>query len=224
MKNHIDEESTRTSRFHLGYLFHYPKIGQDEPFQLDICISQTPTEQHYDPKRVELNVVSYDQERVEHLKVTHPWNSRTTYRICAGVIRLIDRIGKVEEALTFGANLSIDPGEQVTCLFITSPAPIIKITNTTALNELLRDEIEILWAERRAHLLVKPGDFEKRLIKADPLLLYEASLNAMIAKFESPNCNETLDREALHYFQTDKARLAKASLIAGQESMLEDIL
>ena len=224
MKNHIDENSFRSNPFHLGYLFHYPQIGQDEPFRLDICIAETPTEQHYDPEKVELTVVSYDQERVEHLKVKHPWNSRPDYRVCAGVVRLLDRKGKVEEALTFGANLSIDPGEETTCLIITSPAPIIKITDTTALNELLRDEIEILWAERRAHWLAKPGEFDKRLIEADPLLLFKASLNVMIDKFDSSKRKEPLDHEALHYFYTEKERLARAGLRADLEPELGEIL
>ena len=214
MSDKLEGKNNQQNPYHLGYLFHYPKFDQDEPFQLDISIAGVPTQQHYDPERVEMTVVSRDKERLTHLVVDHPWSYGENYQVCAGVIRMIDRKEKVEEALTFGANLIIKSESQITSLTITSPAPILKITNTNRQVELLRDEYEMLLAERRANWLNSPGEFEQRLIEVDPIVLYQSMLRSLIDKFEDLSNKGPLEQEVLYHLHTQIHRLEKAGLIA----------
>lgn len=221
MSENLEEINNQQAPFHLGYLFQYPEFDQDEPFSLNISIARIPTKQHYDPERVETTAVSRDKESLKHLSVEHPWHYGDNYHICAGVIRMIDRKGKVEEALTFGANLLIKSESEITSLTFTSPAPILKITNTSRLVELLRDEYEMLLAERRAHWLNSPEEFNHRLIEANPMLLYQSMLRSLIEKFEQRKNRDSIEQEALYHLHAQIHRLEKAGLIA-REHLLED--
>jgi hypothetical protein len=210
---------------YLGYLYHYPNFNKPTPFQLDICLTEKPTEKHYDPKNVSVSVVSDDQENIiEQMKIVHPMSSSKDRRFCPGVVRMVDRKDKVEEALIFGGNLSIQSEETATFLIFTSTAPIIKITNTTKMDEMFRDEIEILWAERRAYWLSQPEEFDRRLVSVDPLVLYRASLNALIEKYENLRHYDPQGIDVMHYLQTRITRLNKAGFKMVPEPQIKDIL
>jgi len=210
---------------HLGYLYHYPKFNEPTPFQLDICLAEKPTEQHYDPKSVSISVVSDDNQIIiEHIEIVHPISSSKDRRFCPGVVRMIDRKGKVEEALTFGGNLTIRSEKTITILTLTSAAPIVKITNTTKMDEIFRDEIEIQWAERRAYWISQPEEFERRLVNADPLILYRASLNMLIEKYKNLHHYDPQGIDVMHYLQTRAMRLNKAGFRMIPEPRIEDIL
>ena len=221
----MSDFSEQAEHSHLGYLYHYPKINGPTPFQLDICISNQPSEHYFVPKIVSVSAVSNDQENlIEHMKIEHPMGSTRDRRICPGVVRMVDRNNVVEEALTFGGSLAIETTEDATFLILTSTAPIIKITHTTKMDEFLRDEIEILWAERRAHWLAEPGEFERRLVSADPLVLYRASLNALIEKYTQLRHHDPQGGAVLHHIQTLIARLDKAGYRMMPEPSLTKVL
>ena len=222
MSDQLNEKSDFDNPYHLGYLFHYPQFDQHEPFRLDISIASVPTNQHYDPEKVEITVLERDNENLARLVVEHPWKSGENYRVCAGVIRMIDRKGKVEEAFTFGGNLSIALESTATSLVITSPAPIYKITNTSRVFELLRDEYEIMLAERRAHWIDSPGEFERKLMEVEPMVLYQSMLRSLIHKLENMHNKGLVAEDALHYLHSQVHRLEKAGAIAKKHALFSD--
>lgn len=223
MTNHQENDPQK----HLGYLYHYPDFTRPTPFRLDICLTKIPTEEHYDPKSVTVSVAADDPNNIiEQIKIVHPMNSTKERKVCPGVIRMIDRKNKVEEALMFGGNLKIRVNEDVTVLIFVSAAPIIKITNTTKIDELFRDEIKILWAEQRASWLSQPEEFENRLVNADPLELYQASLIALIKKYHKPHPYIPQEEiNMLHYLETRAARLKRTGFFSmAPEPQIKDIL
>jgi hypothetical protein len=86
------------------------------------------------------------------LHVWHPWKEETSYRVCAGGIDLGDaRREQHVKAFTFGGTLRIDSYSLRTLCQLISPAPLLERTQQTAgLQEQLIEEVEILFAERRA--------------------------------------------------------------------------
>jgi hypothetical protein len=223
MTNHQENDAHN----YLGYLYHYPNFTKPTPFRLDICLTEKPTEKHYDPKSVTVSVAANDPDNIiEQIKIVHPMRSTKERKVCPGIIRMIDRKNKVEEALMFGGNLKIRVKEDVTVLTFTSTAPIIKITNTTKLDELFRDEIKILWAEQRASRLSQPEAFENRLVNADPLELYQASLGALIKKYRKLHHHASQEEiNMLHYLETRATRLKRTGYLSmAPEPQIKDIL
>ena len=89
---------------------------------------------------------------------------------------------------------------------------------------MLRDEIEIQWAERRAFWLSQPEEFDHRLVSVDPLVLYRATLNAVLEKYENLHHYDPQRSDMMHYLHTRITRLDKAGLKTIPKSRLEDIL
>lgn len=168
----------------LGYSF----LPAAEPHdighaQLNVVLRPAPTERHFDPEVV-VCAVAVVSGGVMTLRAHHPWILDTTYRVCAGHIRLEDRKGKQVTAFTFGGELRIDSeAHRTLCRFI-SPAPILEHSRQRdTLEVLLGEEVEVLFAERRAAHNNDDG-FERRLAAADPLQLYRACLAALRDKID----------------------------------------
>jgi hypothetical protein len=77
---------------------------------MDIMLHPTPTNLHFDPKRV-FFLVS-DDEKIEHLTITYKELQQNKYRVVASPVRKQDRKGKVVFAFTFGVELRIEVEEQ----------------------------------------------------------------------------------------------------------------
>jgi hypothetical protein len=167
-----------------GYFFH-PQERPDSPGhpQLDVFLRSVPTEKHFDPTKMTLNV-ALEHKDIEFIKVHHPWSLHEQYQACAGRIILQDRKGKIVEAFTFGGDLRIESKEEVTIGILTSPAPILELTSTSSIPSILAEETEIIFAERRAKWEPDHAAFIKKLIVADPLALYCASLEYLGVKYE----------------------------------------
>jgi hypothetical protein len=180
-----------------GYFFH-PREWSDSPGhpRLDVFLRSTPTKEHFDPMKMTLNVTS-EHKNIELLKVHHPWSLREQYQACAGRVILQDRRGKKVEAFTFGGDLQIESEEELTIGALTSPAPILELISTSSIPSLLAEETEILFAERRAEWEPDHSTFNKKLIKADPLSLYCACLDALREKFDR---SQFRGNEAIQHF------------------------
>jgi len=151
--------------------------------RLDVIIAEHPTEEHFDPQYVELFVRSDDDPpSLDRLTVEYPWTQGNRYTICAGRIKLYDRKGKPVQAFTFGGRLSIaeQPG-WIECR-IESPAPILDLSSGSPTVLTLAEETEIIFAERRA-AWPDDADFEDRLVKVAPEVLYAACLDALRDRF-----------------------------------------
>ncbi len=191
-----------------GYRFSHSE-SSDVPcdFCLDIFINENPTEHHFDPEKLHLHVRS-KSSALESLTIRHPWVHGSAYQALAGSIELTDRYGKEEEAFTFGGNLIIKSSDTFTFCTLESPAPILEISSADPISMMFIEEIEILFAKRRAALLSKPHTFEKHLINANPSNLYLACLNALIEKFEHLHHKEELHiNEFLNFLHVESKRI-----------------
>lgn len=167
-----------------GYYFH-SREHSDSPGhpRLDVFLRSVPTGKHFDPEKLSLTIAS-EHRGTESLKIRHPWSWLKQYRACAGRVILQDRKGKKVEAFTFGGDLRIESEETLTTCYLTSPAPILELMGTSSIPELMAEEMEIVFAERRARWEPDHTKFYDRLAEVDPLTLYFAFLEALKGKFE----------------------------------------
>jgi hypothetical protein len=211
--------------FELGYWF-YPSDWYHAPRgnRLDIVIKERASGLQFDPHSVHLPV-KFEHDTIESLIIGHSWAFANTYGACAGLVEIINPIGKKNEAFTFGGHLVIENHDGLTMCSLTSPAPILDISSATIDSMMLIDEIQILYAERRAALLSDPHTFERHLVNADPLELYIASLDFLIGKYEhySHKGNPQSIR-LLNFLHAEKCRLKKEGLIKDHVPSLEKIL
>ena len=165
----------------LGYCFHPPldayAIGHP---QLDVVIRPAPTGEHFDPASFVCPVISGGA--ASRLHVMYPWTQETAFHVCAGEITVENARHDRVTGFTFGGTLRIDSDARRTVCQLASPAPLLEhARELSSLPELLIEEVQILFAERRA---TQDDDaFDRRLAAADPLQLYRACLTALNEKF-----------------------------------------
>ena len=206
----------------IGYLYHYPRLDHPtDNFQLDIFVSSTPTEEHFDVEHVHF-FVKASQERVEKITLLHPWTLQKTAHVCAGKIIMEDRNKEKKEAFTFGGELKIEnQTAHTSCVFLSS-APILDLSDATPQQLLFSDELEILFAERRA-MYANHREYEVQLGKAEPLKLYLASLKYLIEKFEKFPHKDRKYRQFLHFLHSEKQRLYTMRISLDIAPTLDDI-
>ena len=192
----------------LGFIFsphdmaHHPGHPR-----LDIIIPAEPTFRHFDPQKVEFQIVSAAGD-IGHLCIHHPWSMGRRYQVCAGLIFVRDRIAKVVEAFSFGGDLQIFSDEEHTVCALVSPAPIFPLFTTLDLPMWLVAEFEILLAEQKAHCDPRhPHDFDAQLAGAKPFLLYASCLQALQRKMQQVHSGaEELDRQGRRFVLEEIAR------------------
>jgi hypothetical protein len=208
-----------------GYWFFPPdskhaSVGN----QLDVVIAENPTLEHFDPEKINLNVKA-EQNMIEQIKIVHPWHFERVYQALPGTIEIIDRNGKKVEAFTFGGKLIINPEDTSTTCRLTSPAPILDISDANSLHRMFIDEFKILLAERSASLLSEHRVYEGHLVNADPFQLYLACLQELDAKFESiKNIEDDLIKDLAVLIHTERRRLREDGLLSGRVPTLEEVL
>ena len=112
----------------------------------------------------------------------HPWAQEPDYRGCTGEIIVENARHEQVKAFTFGGALRVDSYSRRTLCQLVSPAPLLEhVRQSSGLQEQVIEEVQILFAERRA---AQDDDvFDSRLAAADPLQLYRACLIALNEKF-----------------------------------------
>ena len=207
-----------------GYWF-YPPDSHHAPGgnRLDIIIKEIPTDQHFDPKFINLPIKS--KGGIEALKFHHPWIFGKKYQVCTGLVEMIDRKGIKEEAFTFGGNLTIDSKDNFTLFILESPAPIIDINAADQVKITFVEEVEILLAERRAALLTNKNAYESHLVDINPLNLYVTCVHTLIGKYEQMNHKENPENIGfLNFLHAEIRRLKDEKLAPSFIPSLEDIL
>ena len=217
----MDEKSEKKLP-RIGYLYHYPNLDHPtEKFRLDIFVSSTPTEQHFDVLRAHF-FVKTSAEGVSRLTVTHPWSYEQSTQVCAGVIIMEDHKGKKEEAFSFGGQLKIEGQKRQTVCNLVSPAPILEINRATPMHGLFIDELEIILAEQHARYSERQK-YEKQLCEADPYRLYLACLNELIQKLEGLPHKDENYLQLLAFLYSQEHRLEAAGLLEKPIPTLESI-
>lgn len=182
---------------HLGYCFHPPTAEHALGYpQLDVVLRPVPTCDHFDPEAVTCLTAAASGSIKLH--VAHPWTHDTTYRVCAGEIDIVDACGEHVTAFTFGGELRIDSDVRRTVCQIVSPVPLLEhARHTLSLEEHLIEEVQILFAERRA--TQDEDAFERKLAAADPVHLYHACLAALNEKFADFPLTDDVNRRLKHF-------------------------
>lgn len=207
----------------IGYLYHYPSVDHPtDKFRLDVFVSAIPTEKHFDVLHAIFTVES-EYGGLERLKVTHPWEFKSPYRVCPGKVILEDRKDKKDEAFCFGGQLTVHVKQSQTECVLVSPAPIIEVNSTRPMQVLFVMELEMLLAEYRAGYSGE-NDFEKDLCAADPFDLYTACLRELILAYTHKAQKDNTYLEFLNYLHKDEYRLRKAGLLNKTIPALKEIL
>jgi hypothetical protein len=195
---------------HLGYYFHpSTEAHAIGAVQLDVVIRPAPTGDHIDPQAVECHVA--DDDRSTRLHITHPWTQEMTYRVCSGEIDIEGMRHEHVKAFTFGGTLRIDSFSQRTLCQITSPAPLLEHTKlTSSAAEQLIEEVQILFAERRA--AQDDDDFARKLAAVDPLQLYQACLVALNEKFAHFPAADESHRQFKQFLHTTTSTFTTAAV------------
>jgi hypothetical protein len=164
-------------------------------------------------------------EVIEILKIHHPWTFGNAYQVCAGRVRIIDRKGKIEEAFTFGGELTVRLQDTLTACTLKSPAPILEFTEVDPIKLVLIDEVEILLAKRKAASLAHPKAFTERILNAEPFTLYLAMLNALMNKFNSEHRQiDPLALQFSNFLHDEYKRLKSEGHLPSSLPKLEEIL
>ena len=208
-----------------GYYFHSREYSSSPGHpRLDVLLRSVPTGKHFDPEKISITVVSEDRG-AELLRAHHPWPGQEQYRACAGRVILQDRRGKKVEVFTFGGDLRIESEEMLTACVLTSPAPILERTGTSSIPELLAEETEIIFAERRADWGPDHSTFKDRLTAADPFILYCICLESLKEKFEQyPPREDEFIQQFVHFLNTEIKTLHELDKWPGSLPTIADVL
>lgn len=150
-----------------------------------VAIREHPTSAHFDPETLYTRVL-YEDGVPEWTTFGLIWHHPQSCRICAGRVILRDRNKKAVEFFTFGGSLEsfAVPGETVYSL--RSPAPVIELVDRMETPEdAFVIDTEAQLAKLHARWGVDDVGMNRRLGQADPLELYAASVDAVLAQFKN---------------------------------------
>jgi len=187
----------------LGYiLFPHPFSNVPAYKRLDINIFEQPTERHFDPEQVCVEVVS-QEGYVEQFNITHPWTLGNEFRAVAGRVILNDRINKQVATFTLGGRLRILSESGCTCCILESSAPIFMLRDFNDLSYRLVNEIEIFLAEQRADYALDVEAYDQFLAQKLPLPLYISILKSILRKLRFAEEEAGYFAELLRYVETE---------------------
>ncbi len=196
----------------LGYYFHPPAdahaVGAS---QLDVVIHTAPTGEHFDPESCLCPIVT--DSGVSKLHIAHPWTQETAYRLCVGEIIIEDARHAQVKAFTFGGELRLDVDSRRILCQLASPAPLLQhARQTSSLEEQLIEEVQILFAERRAAR--EDEAFDRQLAAVDPLQLYHACLVSLNEKFSNFPATDNVHRHFKQFLHNATQALADEAVPA----------
>jgi hypothetical protein len=195
---------------HLGYVL-YPPRRQSEPgyARLEVWLSDQISGLHFDP--LYLRVPVADEAGMSWQNIDHPYHGEIHLRLCAGPIDVMGFGEKRLEAFIFGGELSIERGEDASQAVLSSEAPILVRTSSRNASILLMEEAELILALRRGVWDEHPGEFDRRLTAAQPLELYHAILENMMARMkELPMTRNEAEQQFLHQLREEKREIEES--------------
>lgn len=211
--------------FDFGY-YLYPPLHPGDPGhrQLDIILRQNPTQRHFDPEQITLNIAS-PIGGVEKLIIELPFSGNDHYQVVAGRIIMKDRLGKTTEIFSFGGRLTLTIEQDYTICMLRSAAPILDLLYQDSPAATLAQEVEILLAQRRAAWSNDLGLYEQHLAVVDPLVLYHACLDALREKLKHFPLNETLQlQKFIHLLKVESKSVHQEHHLQGETASLSELL
>lgn len=180
-----------------GYLLlDPPHSASPGGTRLLIALRQTPTEQHYDPERIDLSRSDPDGD-VAQVRLTLDSLTSGMWPLCAGPVVLRDRFDKRVYFFTYGGTLEIDAQAEMAICVLTSSSPIVEMSREPdSVAEQLVTETEALLARMHANWGRNDHGYQQRLVEIDPLELYAATIFHLSESYEK---NSPL-RHTFHHF------------------------
>jgi hypothetical protein len=187
----------------------------DEPVyaNIDLLILDQPSMQHFDPKGMELGVIT-EFGGVENHSITHPWPWPEQINATPGFVTLRDRKNKCVGFFTLGGMLEIQPHSEYTRCSLSSEAPILNLNRFPGSKDnltipfILGLQAQILLAHRRAAWVDDPLAYQAHLSKLDPLEFSGSCINTPIHKFDRfPASTDASAQAFVNFFRDEKERL-----------------
>jgi len=220
-------EKSANSGIRVAFLPNRTPYALGHP-RLEISLSNTPLNAYFDPKEIQLLVLTLNRFRsnqVDHLEIYHPWTGQRSFRVVPGLVMIINHEGEKMEAFTFGGTLQIETGETYTSCVIESPAPIFGLETSSPLIKTLIDEVEILLAHRRAEWGQGQEKYEARLAVIPVMTFYIACLQHILTSLEHSPRRDVLDiQDLILLIEQEQRRLKKAGLLPEEIPSIQEIL
>ncbi|HEY75399.1 MAG TPA: hypothetical protein G4O00_04350 [Thermoflexia bacterium] len=211
-----------------GYLaLHKPHPGSPGYRQLLVALRKKPTGMHFDPEEIrlwlrdEFGLAEWTALALKPLLVP----SSEPKRVCPGPVVLVDRKDKRVPFFTFGGSLDVIFGSgEVVCSF-QSPAPILRVTEPPQdAAGHLAVEVEALMGEAHAQWGTEDEGYLERLAGVDPSLLYIASINTILSRFEAHPMLQEEDPELYKLVRSEERWLRETGQWPAEPPTLEALL
>lgn len=189
---------------HLGYVLSPPRRHNEPGYScLDVWLTDLPSGLHFDPRQLRL-LTQDESGDLGWTTIEHPNIGAGRLRACAGPVDLIGFGEKRLEVFTFGGELVVKTEEEYTLAVLSSEAPILARVSSHAESVLLMEEAEVLLALRRGVWDEQPGEFDRRLMAAEPLELYHAFLETILTRMKSlPRLRGESDQHLLYQLRLE---------------------
>jgi len=198
--------------------YHYYPSKYSPPLghtQLDIYISSIPSDRLFNV--CEAIFPTVEPDGINELSIIHPWEEwmgSETQKVCAGRFKMLENNRKTHNGFSLGGELKIQKEEMFTLCTLSSSAPIFNLTGEDAdsAEELLVNEIEVLFAERKAAWERDESGFAKRLLEVEPFTLFAATLISLDEEIEGiPNKVQEHGYQTLLHFIENAIHTFKVS-------------
>jgi hypothetical protein len=189
-----------------------------------VAIRETPTEMHFDPESMRLRLEDARGE-VSRTTLSLRWSFRGTRRVFPGRIILRDRIGKRAEFFAFGGSVKAThiPGKTVYSL--RSPAPVLRLTGPPETTpDQLASETEVVQGKLAAKWIPNEDEFARRLAQMNPLRLYLASLDSILARYKQTFSLREIFHDLYDALLAEKRWLMKTGQWPATPLSLEELL
>ena len=157
---------------------HSPGYGR-----LVVAMRRIPTEEHYDPESIHLQLVGPQGYALRHTIQMEP--TLVSNKVAPGRLELTDRVNERLGFFPYGATVDTGRTEDETVVEIRSPAPILELRGSLdeSISEQLVSETEALWAKVRAQWGTDDAGFMRRLSAVPPDVLYATTIHSLLAYY-----------------------------------------
>lgn len=189
-----------------------------------VAIRQTPTQQHFDPEAIQVQVCSSDGT-AESVTLALTSSLHGPDRVCPGLVMLHDRVDKRANFFTFGGSLEAISSSGETVYVLESPAPILPVTgDSRSISDQLAYEAKALLGKVQAQWGMYDKGFDQRLAQVEPLELYLATVHSILTRYSRvPALRQSFPRFYAALLE-EKQWLARQKQWPATPAKLEDLL
>jgi hypothetical protein len=156
---------------------HYYSAGYNK---LDVFIREAPTDRHYDPESMRLQLRD-DDGFASWTTLELGSAFKDSRHVCPGRVILHDRMDKRVQFFSFGGSLEADTELGGVVYSLRSSAPVFGLHQPTpGVTDQFVFETEEMIGKLKAEWVVDDAGFDQRLAQVDPLQFYLASLFSIL--------------------------------------------